>query len=295
MNIHTIRQKGTKVVLTMLLFVLSCTFLSCTNKSTKEKSLESQLDSLIEDNHQLNMFINTLAVSMDSIIIQEGSILKTSNKDGVEIPTKIQAIENISLFKELLDRQRKSITQLQDSIKKLSSASSDKINKIISFYKRQIDEKEMTIAQLQKELESKDIDISQLKQHVSSLNDNVTTLTTKTKEQEEALKVQDQLLNECYVMVGTKKDLQKAGVLSSSGIFKKKQLNVANFNPNFFDKVDIRNFTELKINGKSPVILTQMPKNSYTLVKVSANSYILKISDPTSFWSVSNYLVIQYN
>lgn len=291
---HSIKSKLTKVIPAFLL-VLSCGFFSCTDGSTKVSNLESQMDSLVADNNQLNLVINTLAASMDSIIIQEGNILRAGNEDGVEIPTRVQAIENISLFKELLDRQRRSIALLQDSIKNLSSASAAKIEKIISFYKKQIDEKEMTIAQLQKELENKDVDITKLRQHVSSLNENVTTLTAQNKDQEEALKIQDEMLNECYVMIGTKKDLQKAGVLSSAGVFKKKQLNVSNFNPDSFSKVDIRNFTEMSINGKNPVILTQMPKNSYTLEKVSGNSYRLKISDPTSFWSVSNYLVIQYN
>ena len=291
---HSIKSKLTKVMFAFLL-VLSYGFFSCTDGSTKVSNLESQMDSLVADNNQLNLVINTLAASMDSIIIQEGNILRAGNEDGVEIPTRVQAIENISLFKELLDRQRRNITQLQDSIRNLSSASAAKIEKIISFYKKQIDEKEMTIAQLQKELENKDVDITKLRQHVSSLNENVTTLTAQNKEQEEALKIQDEMLNECYVMIGTKKDLQKAGVLSSAGVFKKKQLNVSNFNPYSFCKVDIRNLTEMNINGKSPVILTQMPKNSYTLEKVSGNSYRLRISDPTSFWSVSNYLVIQYN
>ena len=277
------------------LLVSSYGFFSCTERNTKDSGLEAQMDSIVEDNRQLNLFINTLAASMDSIIMQEGNILKTSDKDGMEVPTRVQVIENVSLFKELLSRQQHRITQLQDSIKLLSSSSSEKINKIVSFYKKQIEEKEAMIAKLQEELENKDFDISQLKQHITSLNNDVTNLTMKTQEQEDALKVQDKMINEGYVMMGTKKELKAAGVLSSSGIFKKKQLNVSNFNPDFFTKVDIRNFTELNINGKSPVILTQMPKNSYTLEKVSGSSYILRISDPTSFWSVSNYLVIQYN
>lgn len=292
---YTFFQRFTKLM-SVFALVLSYGLFSCTNnKSTKDTNLESQMDSIIEDNHQLNLVINTLAASMDSIIVQEGNILTTTTKDGIEIPTRIQALENISLFKELLNRQRMSIAQLQDSIKLLSSASSDKINKIIAFYEKQIDEKEMTIAQLQKQLEDKDVDISNLRTHVSSLNEDVTTLTMKNKEQEEILKIQDNIINECYVMIGTKKDLQKAGVLTSSGIFKNKQLNMSNFNPASFDKVDIRNFTELSINGKRPVILTQMPKNSYTLEKISEKSYLLKITNPTSFWSISNFLIIQYN
>lgn len=207
----------------------------------------------------------------------------------------MQVMENLSLFKDLVERQRKNIEMLQDSLRNISSASSEKIRKIISFYKKQLDEKDRMIAQLQEELDNKNADISKLSDRISSLSSDVSDLSLKNKEQEEALKVQDNIINECYVIIGTKKELQEAGILSSSGIFKKKQLNVSNFNPDAFNKVDIRDFTEVVINGKKPEILTQMPTDSYSLEKVDKDSYILSILDPTLFWSVSNYLVIQYN
>lgn len=279
----------------MLLFCLY----SCTGKTEKSEStgLQSNLqtDSILAENEQLNFFINTLSESMDSILTQESYLMKTKTKDGVAIPTRVQVLENLSLFKDLVYRQHKSIEALQDSMRNFSSASADKVRKIISFYKQQLNEKDLMITKLNKELDNKNADISRLSQRVSTLNNDISDLSMKNQAQEEALKVQDNIINECYVLTGTKKELQKAGVLSSSGIFKKKQLNLKNFNPNVFRKVDIRNFTEITINGKNPVVLTQMPTTSYKLEKVGKNAYTLNILDPTTFWSVSNYLVILYN
>ena len=59
-----------------------------------------------------------------------------------------------------------------------------------------------------------------------------------------------------------------------------------------FTKVDIRTFTEVTINSGNPKILTQMPASSYRIEKGKGSS-ILYILDPTAFWSVSNYLIIQ--
>lgn len=289
--------KKVKLLKSIFIFFLIpvCILSSCAGKNGKGASSDSDIDSILVENRQLNSFISALSVSIDSIALQEGYILDSSERDGIKVPTKIQVMENLSLFKDLIERQRRNIEMLQDSLRNISSASSEKVRKIISFYKKQLDEKDCMIAQLQEELDNKNADISKLSDRISSLSSDVSDLSLRNKEQEEALKVQDNIINECYVIMGTKKELQEAGILSSSSIFKKKQLNVSNFNPDAFNKVDIRNFTEVVINGKKPEILTQMPTDSYSLEKVDKDSYILSILDPTLFWSVSNYLVIQYN
>lgn len=275
--------------------VFACFFFSCTGRYPNDKPVYARMDSLIADNEQLNFFINTLSESMDSIIIQEGNILEMAGSDGIRKTTRVQAMEKLAIFKAMLDRQHKSILILQDSLNNMSSSSSAKIRNIISFYKKELDEKDRLITQLRSELSDKDTDISKFAQRVSSLNSDLASLSSKNKEQKETLKAQDNIINECYVMIGTKKDLQKAGVLSSSGIFRKKALNVSNLTPDSFDKVDIRYFTEVTINGKNPVILSQMPSDSYTFDKLGKNSYVLRVIDTASFWSISNYLVIQYN
>ena len=279
----------------LLAIILLFSLYSCSDKTDKIENKDSVIDSISADNKQLNYFINMLSTSMDSIVLQEGYLVNSTTTDGVPKPTRVQMLEKLSLFKELVDRQKNSIEGLQDSLKKASSASAKKIDRIIKFYKNMLNEKELIIAQLQEELNDKNADIARISQRVTSLSNDVSTLSEKNKEQEEILKIQDNIINECYVMIGTKVDLQKNGVLSSNGFLRKKRLNVSNFNSDLFDKVDIRQFSEVTINGKNPVVLTQMPANSYSLEKVDKNTYILRVLDSTSFWSVSNYLVIQYN
>lgn len=102
------------------------------------------------------------------------------------------------------------------------------------------------------------------------------------------------MLNEGYVKAGTKKELQAAGLLLSSGLFGKKKLDVSNLNPEQFTKIDIREFQELKIAGKKPKILTQMPESSYRFDSHSDGTTTLVITDPLKFWGISNFLVIEY-
>lgn len=61
-----------------------------------------------------------------------------------------------------------------------------------------------------------------MKSHISTLNENVVALNDKGNELEKALETQSDMMNECYVRFGTKKELQKAGILSGSGLFSKR-------------------------------------------------------------------------
>lgn len=104
---------------------------------------------------------------------------------------------------------------------------------------------------------------------------------------------QDEVINECYVKIGTGKELEQAGILTKGGLFKKRKVNYSGFASAGFRKVDIRHLTEISISGKKAKILTGAPAGSYSIASAGKNKWIIHITNPTSFWSVSNYLVIQ--
>ena len=195
-------------------------------------------------------------------------------------------MDNLNSFGALLQRQRERIEFLEDSITNLSDAQNVKFLTILRGLQAQIKEKDAMISELKVELNKKNANIAQLESRVSALSE-------KTQEQETIMTVQSDMMNEGYVRLGTKKELQRDGILTRAGLFKKK-LDVSNFNPELFTKIDIRTFLELKIEGKKPEIITQMPASSYQMDENEDGTYTLRILDPTSFWSVSNYLVIQY-
>ena len=70
-------------------------------------------------------------------------------------------------------------------------------------------------------------------------------------------------------------------------------LKSSNFNRDYFTKIDIRVDKEIKLYSKSAKILTNHPANTYTLTKDAKGEYVLRITNPTQFWSASKYLVIQ--
>ena len=136
--------------------------------------------------------------------------------------------------------------------------------------------------------------IKTLKGHVEKLNTQVAELQEETKQQEEALVTQSNMMNEAYVCIGSKKELKEAGLLSGGTLFKKSKLDLSQVNASAFQKIDIRHSKTFKIPGKKVSILTQMPAGSYTITDNGDGTSTLTITDVTRFWSVSNYLVVRY-
>ena len=70
-------------------------------------------------------------------------------------------------------------------------------------------------------------------------------------------------------------------------------LKNGDFNKDYFTPIDIRYDKEIKLYSKNAKVLTTHPAGSYALEKDSNGQYEIHITNPTKFWSVSKYLVVQ--
>lgn len=272
-------------------------FLSCRNNQTKlTEVLQARVDSLLlvndslaEQQKEISDFLEIITESLDSIAEQENYIRAVSKGIEGKKMSRSEIKQSLSEFAQLLERQRNRIAQLEDSLANRGE-SFEKLGNIINYLNHQIDEKNRNISALQKELNQGKVQIKKLNETVEQLSLANDSLVNTIQQQEQALVVQSEVINEGYFLVGTQKELKEAGVITG-GIIKKK-LNISNLGNVGFTKVDISQFTRLEINSKKIKILTQMPQSSYTITSTGGQC-ILEIIDPPSFWSVSNYLVIQ--
>lgn len=282
------------------LFICLCVvnMVACHDKSDSTQALQAQIDSLEAANvaqasqlKDISDFMNIVSEGLDSIAAQEEQL--TGNGKGMEgrKMTKEELKANLDAFAALLERQRNRIAQLEDSLQGRGESFAN-LRNIITYLNQQLDEKNRTIATLQASLNNKNVDIQRLNKQVKTLTASNEQLTEEVNKKGEALVTQSAIINECYVKIGTKKELQQAGVLSGGGLLSKRKLDVANFQNAGFMRVDIRSYVEVEIPSKKIQILTAMPSSSYTIIS-NGNSSKLTITDPTLFWSVSNYLVIQ--
>lgn len=65
------------------------------------------------------------------------------------------------------------------------------------------------------------------------------------------------------------------------------------FDKSFFVQADKRTLTSIQLHSnKAKVVSTTQPKSSYEIVDVNGQK-VLRILNPSEFWGVSNYVVIQ--
>ncbi len=282
------------VVALMLSFLL----FSCGGGSMDASRFLAERDSILDVNvrqqkalDDINSLMSAVSACLDSVAEQERFLYVS--KDGVELP-KRTVLENLRSFEELLNRQRQQIAILQDSLYNRNDSTS-RYFKLIDFLNKELAEKDLTIQTLQKEIEVNRRNIAELQKDKMGLERNVSDMQNKVKIHQEALEVQSDMLNECYVRVGTKKELKDVGLLISKGLFSKKKVDNSNLNKGLFMKVDIRNFLELPIAAKKIKIMTPEPPAASYSVEKTTNGVVLRIQDPTAFWNASNYLIIQTN
>ena len=278
--------------------MLSFLLFSCGGASMDASKFLAERDSILDVNvrqqkalDDINSLMSAVSACLDSIAEQERFLYVS--KDGVELP-KRTVLENLRSFEELLNRQRQQIAILQDSLYNRNDSTS-RYFKLIDFLNKELAEKDLTIQTLQKEIEVNRRNIAELQKDKMGLERNVSDMQNKVKIHQEALEVQSDMLNECYVKVGTKKELKDVGLLISKGLFSKKKVDNSNLNKDLFMKVDIRNFLELAIPAKKIKIMTPEPPPASYSVEKTMNGVVLHIQDPTAFWNASNYLIIQTN
>lgn len=92
------------------------------------------------------------------------------------------------------------------------------------------------------------------------------------------------------MVIASKKELEKRGIIKKGRLIAQNALDRSKF-----AKVDIRKLREISFSARKPKLLTTMPESSYELTTDGNQNYTMKITNPTAFWSISNYLVIQTN
>lgn len=296
------KQKHKHIMKKVSIYVMALAillFASCDNGKNEIARLNAQLDSISEVNSSqqekmdhLSSMMDVVTESLDSIAEQEEMLLSSTNGSEGKI-SKRELKKRLNEFANLLQRQKERIASLESSLSS-NSIEVSKLKKVIDFLNAQIDEKEKAIASMTAELDQKNTNIRELTEKVQHLDAANAELNTIIKEQASTLKSNDESMHTCYYKIGTKKALKEAGLLTKSNLFTKSKLNVTSIDYKNCSKIDMRNVEEILIPSKKPKVLTHMPSGSYQIVTSGDNS-ILKITDPNTFWSVSNVLIIQTN
>ena len=290
-------MKTFRIIMPLLMLVL---VFSCKNEKVDMQQFVAERDSILQDNRsktqqldELNGVLSTIAIGLDSIAVQENILFNGSGRDGVRLD-KHEIAARLNGMADILARQSAKIQALQDSLaNRKTSQSVEHLQRVVEFLNQQLAEKDQVIKSLRADLNNSKKDITQLRASLSDMKNRAVKAENKTQVLTTALSKQDDVINECYVRIGTKKQLSAAGLLKG-GFLQKKKVNYEDVDKSKFNAVDIRKFREITLKSNNPKILTPQPSNrSFHFEESGDGSCTLVITNPTLFWSVSNFLIIQ--
>ena len=269
------------------LMVASC------NEGVKkaEQAALMQRDSLEQIIAQKDNEINDMMTTLSDIEegfreITEAQNRVTLAKEGEGTNTQLRIKENLQFIQSAMKQNKELINKLKQQVRE-STVKGSQLKKIIDNLTQQMETKDKQLQALREELDKKDIHIAELDEIVSDLNTNVSSLKEENTQKAETISTQDKALHTAWFVFGTKKELKEQKILDSGEVLR------SNFNKEYFTKIDIRIDKEIKLYSKSAEILTSHPAGSYTLQRDANKQYVLRITNPDSFWSTSKYLVIQ--
>ena len=289
----------------MLLAVCALTLASCDQKSATNPAMiqNDSLRSVIEArDKEINDMLGTLNEIQEGFrVINEPEDRVTVAQTGENGSSQSAVLkENVQFIAQRMAENRELIKKLQQQLRE-TGFKGEQMKKALDHLTVQLAEKDKELQQLRADLESKNIHIAELDKTITNLNEDVATLTTEkenlTTEKEnltaenaskaQTISTQDAQLNTAWYAFGTKKELKAQNVLSKGDVLR------SSFNKGYFTKIDIRVEKEFKLYSKSVKVLTSQPSNSYNLSKDVNGQYVLRVTDPNTFWSTSKYLVVQ--
>ena len=288
-------MKNLKLYVAMLPIVIGSFFMtSCDNGKEKISQLSQQNEELSAANKKDSLYIASMNSEMDELyanldsmrareerIRQATDKLRSKTMGGKEGSVTLD--ESFAQLEKLLAQNKQKISSLQ---KKL--AESDKKNGTLQ---KMVDE-------LEKQMTAKDDQIVGLKNQVADLSKTVedlklekTQITTAKENTEKELTATTDALNAVFYAAGSKKDLEKKGLIDTRGLFKKLDGLAAGASEDAFVKGDKRYLREINAGQAKAKNVELLPKrDGFELVEANGE-VIIKITDADKFWK-NKYVAI---
>ena len=252
--------------------------------ATMSDSLQRIVEQKENEINDIMGTLNDINEGLREISEAEGRVTLARSGEGANQKQKIQ--EDIKFIQERMNQNRELLDKLRKQLRE-STFKGDQLKRTVENLTKQLEQKDIELQNLREELDKKDIHITELDETISNLNTDVTNLKTESEQKSATISNQDQQLNTAWFVFGTKKELKEQGILDGGRVLQ------GNFNKSYFTKIDIRVQKEIKLYSKKAEMKTSHPSSSYVLEKDAKGQYVLRITDPQTFWSTSKYLVIE--
>lgn len=286
-------KKLTFLFVSMVIVLLS----GCNNKTQQKQTntLRTENDSLRSELTKKNADLDDMMGTFNDI--QEGFRQINAAQERVDLSrgrisenaasAKQQIANDIAFITKTMNANRHRIAELEQKLKR-SNNNSVQLQKAIESMQAELAEKAKQIESLQAELAAKNIRIQELDNAVTELKGDKENLINENQAKANTVAQQDKTINTAWYVFGTKSELKTQNILIKGQVLKN-----SNYDKSYFTQIDIRTTKEINLYAKHANLLTSHPAGSYNLEKDEKGQMVLRITNPSEFWSVSRYLVIQ--
>ncbi len=271
---------------------------SCVESSQKYKDLLARADSLnavsvMQTQELEGMFadINDITAGMQSLRDAENLLtLETEkeNKAGSKSKQQLNQLKNdVRAITEAIAGYKSQIATLESKNKSQSA----EFKRLIANLNAELDARSAKIVEITNQLAATNKELAFKVEEVKALTQNVDSLDKETKGQKMMIAEQDQTIHMANYLIGNRKELKEAEVISRQGIFCPPIVSSQAQKADFIN-IDIRETTAIPVNSKKAKLLSVHPADSYTLEAGEDGNLVLKITDVTAFWKQTKYLVV---
>ena len=276
---------------------------ACNNDKLKHSEAENaelkgDLQETLATQDSLFALLNDISDGMNQIKDLEKIVTTPGDLSAESQSRKDQIRQDMMSIQQALQERRQRLEQLENKLRRMGGENAT-LNKTVQTLKNQIAEQQNEIATLTNKLAEANIQIEQLGKKIKNLNTAVDSLNTGLANEkneranaELAATTATNELNECFYAIGSKSELKKQKIIES-GFLRKTKIMKGDFEQNYFTTGDKRTLTTIPLHSKKANVLTGQPKDSYTIDTTSDGQKILRITNPSKFWQLTNYLVIQ--
>lgn len=223
-----------------------------------------------------------------ALMDEREKLIAGAHTDEMGLDKRNRIVRDLQLMNGLMSDSRARIAELTGRLDK-SKIEASGLRKRLKDLDLQLAQRDSMMTGMKDELLARDFKIEQI-------NEQLSAIELEVAKREAIIRQQEHEINKAYVAMGTYKDLESKGVLVKTGgvigIGKRTDLSDA-ANATQFQEVDVRELRKLPLSGEKPKLVTDHPRNSYSIVAAGDELAYLEIKDPQEFWKLSKYLVVE--
>jgi myosin heavy subunit len=268
--------------------------LKAENKTLGEEKQRSQreLGAAGAATAEMQATLDDVQKNLEELRIKELKAIKTSITVAQEGKTPGRRDELKAEIEEIRNAVKLNLAKLV-ALQKQKRASDQKVTtleRLVSELRLSLEEKEATIAALEAQTQ-------ELTKTAEELRGTVKEKEATVKEKEAAIADRETQMSTAYLLIASQSALKKAGLVEKKGTVLGLGGNwrrTGQFDETLFKQIDTRKDTEFAV-GAAPEkarVLSDHPKDSYTLAATGPKASTLTVTDAARFWKGSKYLVV---